>query len=210
MKKLHSAGLLTALCAVIVALTGASCPLIPDIEEKVIELALGGSTTVPFQARGILNDKGETECFDLGEDLDLNQILEDADIDSVTAIALAGVAYRVTVADPNPDRTIANTTVTISRDGGDQDVSLVTEFTDTAGETYDFRTVTTLDPAGVALVNDMLDDILFAVQNDLPANVSGCVTWMGQSLPLGADTNFDWEIRIDITITGTITLDLPS
>ncbi|MEZ4652652.1 MAG: hypothetical protein R3E12_03345 [Candidatus Eisenbacteria bacterium] len=89
MKKLHSAGLLTALCAVGLALSGASCPLIPSIEEKVIELALGGSTTVPFEARGIINDKGQTECFDLADELDLNQILEDADVDSVTGIALA-------------------------------------------------------------------------------------------------------------------------
>jgi hypothetical protein len=209
MKKLHSAGLLTALCAVIVALTGASCPLIPDIEEKVIELAVGGSTTVPFEARGIINDKGQVECFDLADSLDLAEILEDADIDSVTAIALAGVAYRVTRADPNPDRTIANTTVLIRREPGGSDVPLVVNFEDTAGETYDFRTAN-LDPAGVAVVNDMLEDLLDAVQNNQPANVSGCVTWMGQSLPLSEDTNFDWEIRIDVTITGTITLDLPS
>lgn len=209
MKKLHSAGLLTALCAVIVALTGASCPLIPDIEEKVIELAVGGSTTVPFEARGEINDKMQVVQFNLADSLDLEEILEDADIDSVTAIALAGVSYRVTRADPNPERTIANTTVTISRDGGPQNVPLVTSFTDTAGETYDFRTAP-LDPAGVDVVNGMLAEILAAVQAGVPANVTGSVTWSGQSLPLSEETDFDWEMRIDITITGTITLDLPS
>jgi len=208
MKQLHSAGLLTALCAVFLTLTGSSCPLIPDIEEKVIELAVGGSTTVAFEARGIINEKGQVECFDLADSLDLAQILEDADIDSVTGIALAGVAYRVTRADPNPERTISNTTVLIRRDGG-SDVPLLVNFEDTAGETYDFRTAT-LDPAGVAVVNAMLEDLLDAVQNNQPANVSGCVTWMGQSLPPSEDTNFDWEIRIDVTISGTITLDLPS
>ncbi|MCA9728549.1 MAG: hypothetical protein KC729_12750 [Candidatus Eisenbacteria bacterium] len=209
MKKLHSAGLLTALCAVGLALSGASCPLIPSIEEKVIELALGGSTTVPFEARGIINDKGQTECFDLADELDLNQILEDADVDSVTGIALAGVAYRVTKADPDPNRTISNTTVTISRDGGAQDVPLITNFSDTAGSEYDFKTAP-LDPQGVALINEMLDDILIAVQNHTQANVGGCATWNGQSLPLSENTNFDWEIRIDITITGKISIDLPN
>jgi hypothetical protein len=209
MKKLHSAGLLTALCALIVALTGASCPLIPDIEEKVIELAVGGSTIIPFEARGEINDKMQVVQFNLADSLDLEEILEDADIDSVTAIALAGVSYRVTRADPNPERTIANTTVTISRDGGPQNVPLVTSFTDSAGETYDFRTAP-LDPAGVDVVNGMLAEILAAVQGGVPANVTGSVTWSGQSLPLSEETDFDWEMRIDITITGTITLDLPS
>jgi hypothetical protein len=56
----------------------------------------------------------------------------------------------------------------------------------------------------------MLAEILAAVQNGVPANVIGSVTWSGQSLPLSEETDFDWEMRIDITITGTITLDLPS
>jgi hypothetical protein len=191
-------------------LSGSGCPLIPDIEEKVVELAVGASVIVPFEARGIINDKGEVSCFAVDDEIDLRQILDDADVNvsDVKAISLSGVSYRVSKADANASRMIVNSSVDISY-GDDGPDPLVTGFSGSAGAVTDFMTVS-LDAAGVTLVNSMLEDLLVAVQNNTDSNVDGCATWTGQSTPIDENTNFDWEIRLDITIVGEITIDVPN
>lgn len=209
MHRNSSSAILMGLCALGLAVSGSSCPLVPDVDDKVVELALGGSTILTWEARGEVNDKGEEECFDLSDELDLNQILEDAgvDVEDVEDIALAGVSYRVIKADPVPGRAITNSNVSVKRDAGAY-AQMITNFSAPADVTYDWVTAT-LDPAGVAVVNDMLDDLLAAIHSGGSIPVSGCALWEGESTPVSVDTNFDWQMKIDISIVGKIEVEIP-
>lgn len=200
-----------ASCGVLL-LMGAGCPLIPEIEDKVVELAVGSSMTIGFQARGEINDKSQVVGFQIDDEIDIQEVLDDAgvDVSDVKAISFAGAAYRVTKPDPNPSRMITNTTVTVSRTGGPQDVPFVVDFEDEAGVAYDFRTLDLAGTAAVTLINDMLADLLREAQGIPPlGSLGGSVTWTGTSEPVSQDTNFDWEIRLDVTILGEVEVEIP-
>ncbi|MEZ4649591.1 MAG: hypothetical protein R3E97_12575 [Candidatus Eisenbacteria bacterium] len=206
---------LAALCVGNLLLSGAGCPLIPSIEEKTVELAVGSSLTLEFHAQGSENVLGGTETFELDDEIDLAQVVEDAgvDISDVHDIAFVGIAYRVTNPDPNPNRRIEQVDISLSRNGGPQNLEIVSGFEDEAGTAYDFRT---LDLSGadanaaVAMINAMLDDLLLEAQGgNAQGELAGSATWSGVSSPTGENTNFDWEIRLDISIVGEVTLDLP-
>ena len=206
---------LAALCVGNLLLSGSGCPLIPSIEEKTVELAVGSSLTLEFHAEGTENVLGGTDSFALDDEIDLAQVVEDAgvDIGDVIDIAFVGLAYRVTNPDPNPNRRIEQVDVSISRTNGPQNLEIVSGFEDGAGTAYDFRTLdlTGADANGaVAMINAMLDDLLVEAQGGTPqAPLAGSATWSGVSSPTGENTNFDWEIRLDISIVGEVTLDLP-
>ncbi|MCA9757319.1 MAG: hypothetical protein KDA27_16055 [Candidatus Eisenbacteria bacterium] len=205
---------LAALCVGNLLLSGSGCPLIPSIEEKTVELAVGSSLTLEFHAEGTENVLGGTDSFELDDEIDLAQVVEDAgvDISDVHDIAFVGLAYRVTNPDPNPNRRIEQVDISIARNGG-ANLEIVSGFEDGAGSAYDFRT---LDLSGadadaaVDMINGMLDDLLLEAQGGTPqAPLAGSSTWSGVSSPTGENTNFDWEIRLDISIVGEVTLDLP-
>jgi hypothetical protein len=190
---------------------GAGCPLIPDIEEKVVELSVGGSVITEFEADGIINTYNETETVDFGSTLDLVQILEDAgvDADSVKAVSLTGVSYRVTVPDPNPGRAIENATVTIRRGSGPE-TPLLTNFASDVNSVTAFTTAP-LDPAGVALLNDLLADLLADVQaGGTSTSIEVTYHVEGDCTPAGAETSFTWQMKVDVTILGTIKVEVPS
>lgn len=188
-------------------LMGSGCPFIPDVKEKVIQLAVGSSTTVEFKARGSINEYNQEEMFDFGEDIDLPALLDDAgiDVNDVIDIALAGVSYRISLAQEG--RSIENGSVTVRREGG-SDTPFVTDFSESASAVTDFMTAD-LDSAGVAVVNDMLDDLLAEAQgNPSSGSLVGYATVSGLSVPPTEETFFNWELKIDITVVGNIRLDV--
>src|SRR5438093_1101434 len=94
------------------AVMNGGCILVPEIKDRFVELAVGGSTTVEFVSFGTVNSYNETSTVDVLSGLNLAQILADAGIDvsNASKIALAGVDYRVTVADPDAAREIVGGT----------------------------------------------------------------------------------------------------
>lgn len=190
---------------------GAGCPLIPDIQEKIVELAVGGSTTAVFEAQGLINTIDETKTIDFADSLDIEQILDDAgvDVDSVISVNLAGVSYRVKRPDPTATRRIEDATITISRGGGAA-TPLVTSFSEDVNSVTSFKTAP-LDAAGVTLINDLLADILDNLQNGTPIGPTDLTYGLvGNSVPGGVDTDFAWELKVDITIVGTVKVEVPS
>ena len=81
------------------AAMGGGCMLVPEIEDRIVELAVGGSTTVELVSQGSVNTIDETSTVNILEGFDLGQILADAGINvsDVRNIALSGVEYRITV-----------------------------------------------------------------------------------------------------------------
>jgi hypothetical protein len=188
-----------------VTLLGAGCPLVPQIEDRVVELAVGGSATAPFDAVGVVNNHNETATVDLAAGFDLNQVLNDAGVDvaDVKDIKLSGVSFRVTQPDPTTGRAIVNGQVTLRRGAG-AEVPLVVNFNADVNSATEFQTAT-IDPAGVAVVNQILADYLAAVQaGTTPSNTVITYHVTGQSTPANVPTDFKWELKVDVSILGTI------
>lgn len=195
--------------AAAVAASGSSCPTIPQIEERVVELAVGGSTALTFVAEGVINTYDDSETINLATQLDLASMIEDAgiDVDQVTGIKLSGVSYRVTVPDPAPGRSISDANVTVQREGGPVE-PLVTSFGTSVNSVTSFTTAP-LDPAGVAVLNGVLSDLLASLQNGTPlANPSVTCAVTGTSNPTDAETNFTWQLKVDLSIKGTVQVDV--
>lgn len=198
----------------LVMLTAQGCLLIPEIEKRVVELAVGGSATQEFVASGELNVHDQRDTVDLATVIDLPQLLDDAgiDISDVEDIKLAGVFYRVTQQDPTANREIQNGTVTIQRGLGGTETSLVSNFNvavnDPANATFQPGN---LASPGVALVNQLLTDMLTAVKAGLPLPNSILITHVnGASSPANVETNFKYELRMDLSIVGTVHVDVPN
>jgi hypothetical protein len=185
---------------------GSGCPLsIPDLKDKVIQLAVGGSTTALFHADGSINVSGDKDTVDIASQLDLNTIIRDAGVDpnDVLDIKLSGVSYRVTRLDPEPTRAIANGNVFITRQGGTEQ-TLVANFSENPVNAVTSYKTAPLDPAGVAVLNGLLHDILLAVQanSSTVPNSQVIYRFFGTSTPTTVTTDFDWEIKVDITVVG--------
>ena len=197
--------LLPAAAIALAALSlGAGCPTIPKIEDRVVELAAAGSTTETFVAAGVINVYNQAVTFNLSDELDLRAILDDAgiDVENVKNVKLTGVSYRVVVPDLNAGRAIQNGNVTVQRGSGAVK-PLVTDFNANASSVTSWTTAP-LDTAGVNLLNVLLEDILTSIKNGttFPDLVSTRVS--GASVPVDATTNFTWELRLDVSIVGTV------
>jgi hypothetical protein len=192
------------------AVMNGGCLLIPQLKDRLVELAVSGTTSVLFTVSGSATSADETQPVDVGAKLNLQQILDDAGIDvsQVTHVGLSGVAYRIVRADADASREITSGTITIRRGTGAV-ANLVTGFSAAPGAVSDFQNVT-LDAAGVAAVNTLLADILAALPN-APANPSVTFHLTGtMTSTSGTPADFDIEIKITIGVTGTITVSVPT
>ncbi|HKQ56430.1 MAG TPA: hypothetical protein VJY35_01065 [Candidatus Eisenbacteria bacterium] len=188
------------------AVMNGGCILIPELKDRVVELAVGGTTSAVFTVQGATTAVDETQIVDVGTELNLAQILSDAGIDvsNVTNIALTSVAYRIVRADTDPALEITNGNITVQRGGGTVD-ALVNGLTAAPGAVSGFQNVA-LDAAGVATINTMLSDILTALPG-APANPTATFHLTGTST---GPTNFDFEMKITISITGTVSVRVPT
>ncbi len=185
---------------------GAECPSIPTIEDRVVELVMGASATVRFEARGHENVFGRLQTIDLVEGIDLRKLLDDAgvDVSDVMGISLYGVSYRVVKSDPQADRAIQNGQVMVGR-GETPNRVLIQDFNEEpVNAVVDWKPAD-LHPDGVELINDLLDEYLNAVRygSSLPTGQVSCLP-SGVSTPDNVSTDFDWELKIDINVVGQI------
>jgi hypothetical protein len=192
------------------AVMNGGCLLIPDFQDKLVELAVSGSTSAVFTVDGSATTADETKAVDVATELDLKQILEDAGIDvsDVTHVALSGVAYRIVRPDADPSREITNGTITVQRGGGAVE-NLVTGFAAGPGAASGFQNVS-LDPAGVTVVNGLMEAIRLALPNP-PAD--GLITFHltgDMTSGSGNPADFDVELKITVSVTGTISVTVPS
>jgi hypothetical protein len=213
MRTIKSLALPTLVLAL--GLMNGGCMLIPEIKDRIVELAVGGATQVEFVSSGTLNTFNETSTLDVLSGFNLAQILNDAGIEvsNVTNIRISGVDYRVTIPDPDATREIVNGTVTTNRNGSGA-LPLVSNFSAGAGATSDWQPAP-LDPGGAAVtdLNAMLQSILDALKlgTSPPSNLT-TITYhiTGQSLPGNVPTNFTWQMKVKLTITGTVTVSVPT
>ena len=183
---------------------GSGCPTMPKLKDRVVELALGGSTTLEFRGQSTENTIWNASgTYDLSSDIDLNKLLDDAGIDAskVTGIALSGVSYRVSVADAG-GHTISGGTVTVQRAGSASAVTLVDNFTQNVGSVTPFITAP-LTSEGVGVLNQLLSDIVDAAKNHTPV-VNPGVTYSVHGTADGVPYDFFWQLKLDISVKGKI------
>jgi flagellin-like hook-associated protein FlgL len=200
----------TLVLALPLVLMNAGCILIPEIKERVVELAVGASTTVESHATGTTNVYDDTRTVDVKADVNLKDVLDEngVDVTDVKSIKLAGVSYRVTTAQAG--RTISGGTVTIGR-GSSAVVpthTLVTSFNASAASTTGWITVP-LSADGVTQVNTLLDDLLKDVKGTPASNTVVTYRIQGTSNPGNVDTDFVWEFKLELSIIGSVKVKVP-
>lgn len=194
------------------AMVGSGCILIPEIEERIVELAVGHSIVVPFTSFGETNTHDDTETINVALDVSLDEILAENGLDAsnVKDVKLAGVAYRVTQGETG--RTITGGTVEFRRHPTSTPANtflpLVTSFSADAGVPTDWITVP-LNATGVTDINVLLAALL----TEAKGGAAAANTWVtyhvnGVSNPTSDPTDFKWEIRLSLTIVGTFKTDI--
>jgi len=104
-----------------------------------------------------------------------------------------------------------NGTLTTTRNGGPE-FPLLSGFTAAAGAVTGWQPAP-LDPGGdaVADLNAMLDDIRAALPGSPPPNLTTVRYHLtGQSLPAEIPTRFTWELKVKVTIAGTVRVRVPA
>jgi hypothetical protein len=183
---------------------GSGCPTIPKIQDRVVELAVGGTTTLDFVADGSTNTWSGTGDYDLA-DIDINSLISGAgiDIQDVKSVTLSAVSYRVSVPDPTTGRTITSGSVSATRGGGSP-VTLLSNFQQAADQETPFITAP-VSAAGVTMINDLLSDLLTAAKNGgTVPNSSVHYSYNGDSQPVGIPTHFTWQLKLDLSIVGNV------
>jgi hypothetical protein len=182
------------------------CVLVPEIVDRIVELAVTGQVSEELAAVGIVNVHDDRDTVDVRAGLNLEELLDDngIDVSNATSVSLAGATYRTIQLDPTPNREIQNGTVTIQRGFGGPEVVLIQNF-NAVVNSVTTETTATLNPAGVAGVNALLADLLAEAKGGPPAANTVIIYHVtGNSLPAGVATDFRWELNLKINVVGTI------
>jgi len=193
----------TALLVLPLMLGAWGCILIPEIVDRIVELAVAASTRATFVSSGETNTHDDTDVVNLSTNVNLKQVLADngVDVTDVKDVKLMGVSYRVTK--PEAGRSITGGTVTIQRGAGPV-TSLVTAFTASAASVTGWIPVA-LDGAGVGVINAILTALLDEAKTGTPAtDVTVTYHVQGVSVPGADPTDFIWEFKLDLSIVGTV------
>jgi hypothetical protein len=112
---------------------------------------------------------------------------------------------------PETGREIQNGVITLARNGSGN-LALISNFNASADQATDWKPAP-LDPGGLAVaqINGMMNDILVALPND-PDPSKTTITYHigGDSVPANVPTDFTWEIKIKLTITGKVKVSVPT
>lgn len=188
------------------------CILVPEIVDRIVELAVTGEVSKELDAIGKINVHNDLDSLDIRTELSLTEILDDNDIDvsDVKAVSVAGATYRTTQPDPEATREIQGGTVYIRREGG-AEVPLVGPGTFNAVvNSVTTETTATLNAAGVAVINSLLQDLLAEAQGSgFATNTKVYYRLTGNSVPTGIATDFKWELRLKMNVVGKIEVEIP-
>jgi hypothetical protein len=205
---MHARSWLQPLALVLIAsVAGSGCLLIPEVQKKTIDLAAGASTTIEFPVSGTIQSGTLDKTVDL-TDLDLATVLSDAGIDvsNVKDVKLAGVEYRVSAADPVPSRQVQINDITIQVGTQAAQKLVASSFTDDVSSVYGFKLapIDVASSAAVGEINGLLDNLLDNLKGGAPLNTSLRCTMSAASIPANASMDFTLELRLKVSVVGTM------
>ncbi|HEY3215157.1 MAG TPA: hypothetical protein VGK93_01555 [Candidatus Eisenbacteria bacterium] len=193
--------------------SGAGCLLIPEIQDRVVQLATNGSASVVFEANGpetaSLDEVSVVSIGD-GTELDLRRILEDAgvDVSEVVDAKVEKVEYAITRADPMASRTVEDK-VTVQWQGTEKD--LITGFSANVGVPTGYR-VATLQTAGVGEINRALKSVLDQLKAGLTPTESVTFRVTGTTTPNSDSSraiDFEYSVKLTVSIVGSVSMSVP-
>ncbi|HVP14116.1 MAG TPA: hypothetical protein VMS88_01155 [Terriglobales bacterium] len=187
----------------LLAVVASGCLVVPQIKDKVIDLVTGSEVIAPFTTFGSTDIFTQTATVDLRDFLDIAGILDNAGIDvsDVKSITVSGVSYRIIRAEAG--RTITSGDVLVGVSGAAPTDTLIADFSGSAAAVTDWI-YPRLGVAGVTQLNDLLAGIVHELKTGTPVDQRVSYTVHGVSTPVGVDTNFDYEIRLTVSIVGTV------
>ncbi len=201
--RIHRIGLIAALLLA-TQLLGTGCILIPKIADRVVSLVTGGSIIVPLHAGGTTNLSADAKTINLRDSLDIAAVLKNAgvDADSVTSITVQSVQWRIVTPDPTAGRTI-NGTILVGTGAQGASSALITNFSGSATAVTGWQTAT-LNSAGMSQLNLLLAAILTELHGGAMADERISYAESGSSSPTSVNTNFDYEVKLTLSIVGKV------
>ena len=193
---------------------GAKCPKIPDTHEVEITLVTEEFIELLFEARGSMNVDSSTEVINIQL---LRQDLEDAGIETelIKAMKVSKVEHGTVdyyEDDVNPgatDRRIVNAQVSLKRIDNSTSAVIVDGLSVDVYPLLGVLEPVPTETAGIAFVNDLLADVLDAIQHGGVSNFVVVGSSSGTSTPTGRPSDFDWRVRIYYQIAGGMPTDVP-
>ena len=208
-----SSGLMAIVLAA--SLFGAGCILIPEVKDRIVELAVSGSTSATFHASGPETDPlNEVQVVSIGEgtDLDVKKLLEDAGIDvsDVVDVKVTSVEYAITAADPLAGRTVQGNLSVQGPSGPEQ--PLIAGFTIGVGAVTPYRGAA-LKSAGVGVINQALASMLSQLKAGGTPTESVTFRVTGANTP-NNDPNvqiaFGYAVKLTLSMVGTVKVSVPN
>jgi hypothetical protein len=199
------AGAWAGLLVLCLSLTGETCTV-----DKTIEVTVGAEVITKFEARGRINTFDDDRTVDVSSDADIRQILEDNGFDDEVVAYIEGAFVRVIKQDNNAtDRTVTGT-VTVERGtGGGTPVDLIRDQSAAVNDSSLATWVPVpLESAGVSLMNTALAQYLVDLYFGDPNPEEPVLTFHidGVSTPQGVRSDFDWEVKVIMTLVGKRTV----
>jgi hypothetical protein len=194
--------ILVLLAAAAVALKGDNCVL----ENREVEIPLRGHEILPFTSQG--EDDTDVEYIDFGETLREIEEDSDSDIDTLISVTLENVYWRLKENRGSPSTTVNSGDITVTRiSTGESEVAInisglliqsVPDFVRPAG----------LREEAVNLLRDGLAEYLAHRNEGAPMpDLNYRFDWATSGAP--APVDFDWEVKLDFTIVGVFSVEVP-
>ena len=199
------------LATFILLLQGAAeCPSFPEMEEVEVTVVVDEFIELNFEARGGINVHSDTHVIDVEE---LRDQIEEAgfEIDAIDSAHVSAVLYGVTAYyETLTDREIQDAVVIVIREDTQESETLIDEFDAAVYPLLGELVSAPIEEGGIDFVNELLADLLAALQNHSVSTfeVSGSVS--GISVPQERETSFDWRLRIYFQVVGRVVVERPA
>jgi hypothetical protein len=182
-------------------LTGETCTV-----DKTIEVTAGAEVIAQFEARGQINTFDESRTVDLATDADLREILEDNGFEDEVVAYIESAFVRVIKRDNGAaGRTVTGTVTVETGSGGGTPVNLIlNQSAQINDEALAEWTAVPLESAGVNLINAALTQYLLEIYLENPNPQEPVLTFHvnGVSTPQDVTSDFDWEVKVVMTLVG--------
>jgi hypothetical protein len=179
------------LCLLVLGITGESCT--PD---RFVDVAVTVDLIAEVHAIGSDNTFSGSKTVSIGDEVDINQIIEDNGLEEIDTLTVQSAFVRTIVKDPAADRQVSGS-VTI-RQGGGPDASLISyTAADVNSVEYEDWVAVPLQTAGVTVLNSALQNLIDS------GTASATFTTSGTSTPIDTPTNFTWEVKLRLNVVGT-------
>jgi hypothetical protein len=178
-------------------LTGTTC-----IEERIVEVVVGGELIAEFDATGQVNVFDDAESILIDDQVNLDEILQENGIESIQDVSVQSAFFRVTQKDPTPGRTISGA-VTVGRDGNPESELIHYSSVMVNDDAHIDWTPVPLEQAGVDVLNSILDELVTGA-----SNLAVTFHSSGTSTPLNVESNFRYEVKVRFNVVGLVKVDV--